>query len=744
MPMTVGDALQKTRTIIYPAAGKEVNKTVAESLVRELAGNAEVRPATRLPQIRNDGTIVVSLAVDGLSKHTTMARRSPSSEKWMSFRITSEGDGEIVASHPHLLYALFCLIREDWIDEDIKLFSKGRTLKPTFLWLRNLSDFFVRYLRRARHFDREDFTRQLARQGFSHVTINGLGVDRPFESGPPGDVYSWFYDYDPDLDQFVDSKLLKGYYPPEYLQSNLKFLKENAALAAKYGLTPGLHINSPRSMPEEFWNRHGFLRGARVDHPRESFRPRYTLAMAHPVVQQHYRELIRKIMAEIPEIGFIHLWTNDSGSGFEFVSTLYAGRNGGPYLIREWKSDDEIARKAAENVLTYYRLLRDEARNVNPEFRMLADLGPFYAERKYIIPGLGNGIDVGAFGSFDVTEDKEEKKLLRQSGVVDHTKLELTNNNVPGAPFPKLVHQQLKNAAQRKTRRVLVHDISPHSLAPFDVNGEVVRAFQLRPEVPLDSVLRETAERWVGPEYAQTLLKIWDLSDLAVSSCPTGMPYSTFAFPWFRLWVRPFVPNIDAIPESEREYYEKFLISTFNNPTRVDLNNDMMWNFLTVKEAKERKDAVDKKVLPRLVKASKLATDTLKNLPPSSLARKVFDDLRARLQALSCFYTTLRNVTAWIEAVHGYLQAKSNQQKKKYRGLAKQMVKSELQNTTSLLALWEGSSVDFIPFSSACETLHIYGENFGELLKKKIKLMEKHINDEPYIDPNYMWRMPNE
>ncbi|MBF8297220.1 MAG: hypothetical protein HW389_3765, partial [Bacteroidetes bacterium] len=32
-------------------------------------------------------------------------------------------------------------------------------------------------------------------------------------------------------------------------------------------------------------------------------------------------------------------------------------------------------------------------------------------------------------------------------------------------------------------------------------------------------------------------------------------------------------------------------------------------------------------------------------------------------------------------------------------------------------------------------------ENFGELLKKKIELMERHRDDEPYIDPNYMWRM---
>ena len=101
-----------------------------------------------------------------------------------------------------------------------------------------------------------------------------------------------------------------------------------------------------------------FLRGARIDHPRESFRPRYTLALAHPAVQEHYRELLRRILEVVPDLGFIHLWTNDSGAGFEFVSSLYAGRNGGPYLIREWKDSDEIARSAAAVITVRTALAR--------------------------------------------------------------------------------------------------------------------------------------------------------------------------------------------------------------------------------------------------------------------------------------------------------------------------------------------------------------------------------------------------
>ncbi len=35
-----------------------------------------------------------------------------------------------------------------------------------------------------------------------------------------------------------------------------------------------------------------------------------------------------------------------------------------------------------------------------------------------------------------------------------------------------------------------------------------------------------------------------------------------------------------------------------------------------------------------------------------------------------------------------------------------------------------------------------YGLNFGERLKKKISLMVKYGGHLSYIDPNYMWRMP--
>ncbi len=662
------------------------------------------------------------------------------SSPWYSLVVEEGGNVVLSASAGSLLIALATLSTESWGERPASEFAGENRRTPAFRWLRNLSDFLVGGLRFAGGFDRDGYCRQLARQGFTHVTINGLGASRPFESGPPGDVYHWFYDYSPDLDQFVDSVLLQGYYPGDYLSANLSFLKETASLAARYGLTPGLHINSPRSMPEEFWLRHGFLRGARVDHPRETLRPRYTLAMAHPVVQEHYRELFRKILKEVPEIGFVHLWTNDSGSGFEFVSTLYAGRNGGPYLLREWRGHEEIARKAGENVLTYLHLLRDEGKRVNPAFHLVCDLGPFADERQTIISGMGNGIDAGDFAYFEGTATSSAIPLLQNVGAETHRKIDVSENNVLGVPFPAIVHERLMGLRSQGASFVFTGG-TPESLAPYDINREVVRAFQLTPERALQDVLLEWARRWGGGR-AEDLLQIWELSDRAVRAYPQTIPMSTFGFPWFRLWVRPFVPDIDAIPEEKRRYYEDFLLATFNNPARIDLNNDMMWNFLTPAEAGEKKRAIDEGVLPPLDVALHRALAAVEGGTDASGVRGVFADLVDRLRAARCYYRTMRNTLAWTESVHGYRQAATAGEKELYRTLAGEMVENELDNARDLLALVQTSRVAFKPVLVRGETLHGYGKNFEELLKRKIALMEQYGDREPRVDPAYMWRVP--
>jgi hypothetical protein len=380
-------------------------------------------------------------------------------------------------------------------------------------------------------------------------------------------------------------------------------------------------------------------------------------------------------------------------------------------------------------------VLRDEARRVNPHFRVVCDLAPFFDERAYIIPGLGAGLDVGAFGSFEDHGIAVGREHLVALGAWNHEKVEISHLHLPGLPFPGLVHERLTALYRAHTQAVLCAT-SSLALAPYDVNGEVLAALQADPEIPLKAILQHTAVRMAGSEHASILIELWMLADQAVRAYPADVPLGTFAFPWFRLWVRPFVPDIDAIPESDRAYYERFLLATFNNPARVDLNADMLWKYLSVEQAADRVQRIDAGVFPPLDQALRRLHELCAVPGPAD----VFVDLYDRLRLARAYYGTMRNSVAWTEAVHGYRATQEPGERSRYRGKCTEMIDAEIANTRALLALWTGSRRHLFPVSATGESLHIYGENFGELLERKSVMMERHRNDEPRVDEQYMWR----
>jgi hypothetical protein len=92
--------------------------------------------------------------------------------------------------------------------------------------------------------------------------------------------------------------------------------------------------------------------------------------------------------------------------------------------------------------------------------------------------------------------------------------------------------------------------------------------------------------------------------------------------------------------------------------------------------------------------------------------------------------------------VPGYLEAEDKGTRTQRRQLVRDMIAQEIENTRDLLELWESSSVHFMAVSSAGETTFMYGENFGNLLRRRTELMQAREDDEPYIDPDFMWRVP--
>jgi hypothetical protein len=122
----------------------------------------------------------------------------------------------------------------------------------------------------------------------------------------------------------------------------------------------------------------------------------------------------------------------------------------------------------------------------------------------------------------------------------------------------------------------------------------------------------------------------------------------------------------------------------------------------------------------------------------------VFEDQYVRTLALRALYETLRNTAVWIHAVHEYQETKRADKRRAARVLLDRAIGREIDNSKAVLRLWNNAGVEWMAVSGFGETPFIYGENFPDLLRRRIALMTRHRRDRPFIDPDYMFRVEND
>jgi hypothetical protein len=203
------------------------------------------------------------------------------------------------------------------------------------------------------------------------------------------------------------------------------------------------------------------------------------------------------------------------------------------------------------------------------------------------------------------------------------------------------------------------------------------------------------------------------------------------------------VPDIDIIPVEERAYYEKYMCAPIHNPNKIDLSMDVLFKLVPKEYAQKAYSRIDKNVWAPLNAAISLFGRIMETVrePEENKALRVFEDQYFRIKALKCFYETLRNTAVWIFAVHEFMETKDPSQRAFCKKLLEEMIEREILNSLELLHLWDESPVEWMILSGSEETPFIHTDNFPSLLKKKIDLMKKYRNAEPFIDPDYMFRV---
>ncbi len=712
--------------------------------------------------------------------HLSLARRRwvtqlPSGaaehDAWIWLRLADDGTGEITASHGSFLFAAVRLLASQRLAQPAEALGRGLFLPATFTFHRPLFDAtLTQYWRTIRHFDAERYVAAVAEAGLTHLEVNGLQAHMPYEDLTAWEYYPQFYSYAPGFNHFVDTPLTRGLWPALYLDANLNRLRELAELARKYGLKPGVCMFEPRSMPERFFTRYPTLRGARIDHPFRSRLPRYTMTQDHPVVRRHYAEALQRLMRAVPDLSYMSVWTNDSGAGFEHTASLYVGRNGGPYMIREWRNHEKVAEAAGQSIGRYLRNLQQAAAAVNPDFDVILRIEPFKVEHEHVKAAMGNHVsweapsllvkgyslpyrhpkypeNSGIAGSiFHTTMDPAEAEALRASraqGVdpVIHYSASGVNNHEPllGLPFPRRLHAKLLALRETGVRRSSCFGgLTNPARLPYWPNPVVIQAAQFFPDRPVEDVLQGFATQLVGPKFAPALSAAWQDFEEALLSQPLVGLFCAFGFCWQRTWDRPFVPDLEAVPASEREYYERHGCFQHNNPSLGDLGKDVLFDLITQESGAKMAAAMDEHVRPAL---AALLDRLAKGAPNwTEQARPVFEDLRDRIRAYQHWVTSLRNVCAWCECVYGYLGSKDAGAKADFERRLQGAIDLELENTRGLIELLRSTKADVIALSAVSDQTFLYGENLVELLQRKLDLTERYRNRPPRIDPNIMWR----
>ncbi|WP_438482556.1 hypothetical protein [Oleiharenicola lentus] len=752
--------------IHYPAKFVPVEKNAALEL-------AKLTGAAAITGQRAGKGLNVALASRGWAP--AAQKTAGGAKNWIWLRVDEKGAGEVIASEGSGLFAAARLLAHGVSGATREKLAQGLLIKRSFSMNRPIWDgSFAQYWKSNRNFSPEHYAATLAEAGFTHIEVNSLQAAFPYEDSVPGEFYSQFYTYCPGFNHFIDTPLTRGIWPAQYLDANLERLKNLAALGRNYGLKPSVCLYEPRSLPERFFQRYPTLRGARIDHPFRSRLPRYTMAQDHPVTQQHYRMAVKNFMQAVPDLDAMSIWTNDSGGGFEHTASLYVGRNGGPFMIREWRSHEKIAEASGKSIGKFLRNLREAAAEKNPEFKLSLRIEPFKVEHEALKSELGRGVhwegpsmlargyslpyshpqyadQLGvAGGMFHCQLDEREKPELEKERAQGIEPI-LTYSPGPvwnqepliGIPWPRMIHARLTQLKSIGTDLVsAMGGLANTSAAPYSPNPLAIRAAQFFPDRSIDDVLAEEAARLAGPTHGPALAKAWALFEDAVTWQPIVPLFCGFGFCWQRTFDRPIVPDIEAIPAADRFYYERHGCFQHNNPGINDLGRDVLFELISRDSADKMVPRFDKNLLPRIAKTEKFIHDALLRASDDSQATRVLSDLRDRIRGYRHWATTLRSVAAWCSGVYGYLASTTAPQKQKYEKFLQASIDLELENARGFLDHFENSPTEFMVVSETGENTFIYGKNLGEHVRAKIRLMEKYRHKKPRIDREILWRAP--
>ena len=657
--------------------------------------------------------------------------------RWNCIYKTDEGG--FILCGDRKIDIFFALLKAlDHFDEELREINVSRFDRL----YENFDDFYSGFARAADDFDLEVHMIDLVRSGIECFEINTLYDDIPIqirEREHKNDVYPWWCTYSPSLDMFYESKLTKGIYSDKMLDENRKVLIHNAQLASALGMAPVFTTFEPRVCPERLFRKYPEIRGARVDFDAYSAIPEYGLDPTHPLVLDHFAELIEKLMQDVPDLALYEIWSQDSNASFPWADCSYMKRNGPTRLFN--KSFSEIVNPLLVR-------LHQTVSQYNPETRININLDWVFSvrEKEELLRSLPNG--VGATFGF-ATLTKPELPFMDILKEKDKGQVQYIYENVAhawkryaplvGFPFPRSTYSMLSNVKTNGVQNLTLRGgLCTDVFVPQYINNEVLREMKYREIPDIESFLVEQSKKLAASDTeAKVINEVWGLCDefhaqywgcRVNEAAHEKLHWTTSMFvsprTLFRKLVWPIVPNLKILTFAETRYYRPQMFYTHD--TDPSWNDMSYFNFNQMVSDDMMRYTVEKCetiLLPYLEKAlAKINTVQ---------AGEYLQDLRDRITCMLYITRTERAQMRVQYLTHDYLNSDDPELRAYCADEIRQEMINELDNVNQFIALLETSEAILIPTTSGEETTYMYKAPMSQHLKCKRKVMLAHLNDKP-------------
>jgi hypothetical protein len=128
--------------------------------------------------------------------------------------------------------------------------------------------------------------------------------------------------------KFFPHPTIEPFVPEKWTAKNRELLLAKQKILKELGLGAAFASVEPFYLPEPFFEAYPDLRGPRVDHPRRSSRPAYSMCVDREETLEIYKWMMAELKRNLPELGRFGFLMNDCGSGLCWIDRLYPGPNG--------------------------------------------------------------------------------------------------------------------------------------------------------------------------------------------------------------------------------------------------------------------------------------------------------------------------------------------------------------------------------------------------------------------------------